>query len=176
MNIAIADSFVAYPSRWRLALLMMLGLGFVALGFWMIGAFGSVPSSTRYPYLETLIVGWVCLIFSGVCVVAYISRLLEAGQQMRVDASGILFSQWSDATIPWSQISDVTVRSYQSSRFIIIHLKNRRLYPGKGLTGLLAGPNRMMTGGDISLSLSGTDRSYDEAISAIEQYRPLTLK
>lgn len=176
MNIAIADSFVAYPSRWRLALFMLLGLGFVALGLWMIGAFGSVPSSTRYPYFETLIVGWACLIFSSACVAAYIPRLLEAGEQVRVDARGIFYSQWSDATIPWSQISEVTVRSYRSSRFIIIHLKDRRLYPGKGLAALLAGPNRMMTGGDISVSLSGTDRSYDEAISAIEQYRPLTLE
>ena len=32
----------------------------------------------------------------------------------------------------------------------------------------------MMTGGDVCISLTGTDRNYDDAIAAIGQYKLLT--
>jgi hypothetical protein len=37
--------------------------------------------------------------------------------------------------------------------------------------GALAGANRALTGGDISISLTGTDRKFAEALSAVERFR-----
>lgn len=173
MRFADSESFVAYPSRWRRALLSLSALGFVALGLWMVGTFGPVPTSSRRSSTETVIAGWACPAISSLCLVAHIPRLFETGEQLRVDGAGIQFSPWSSTAIPWPQIKKVTLRSYSRSDYIVFHLENRRLFPGKGLAKLLAGLNRMMTGGDICISLSGTDRSYDEAISAIARYKPL---
>lgn len=173
MEIGDAESFVAYPSRWRRGLLALLSLGFVTLGLWMVGTFGPVPTSRRYPYMETLIIGWVCLIFFGLCAAAYVPKLIETGEQLRIDASGIRFSQWSHLTIPWEEISGITNWSYRRSRFIVLHLSHPERFPGKGLGALLAGTNRRMTGGDICISLTGMDRRYDEAIAAISRYKRL---
>ena len=109
------ESFVAYPSGWRRALLAALGLGFVVLGLWMIGTFGPVPTSSRYPYMETLILGWACLIFFGLCTIATISKLFETDEELRIDASGIPYSQWSQTTIPWSEVGEVTRWNYRRS-------------------------------------------------------------
>ena len=167
------ESFVAYPSRWRRALLALLGLGFVTLGLWMVGSFGPVPTSSRYPYTETLIIGWACLIFFGLCTIAIVSKLFETGEQLRIDAEGIRYSQWSHTTIPWSEISDVARWSYRRSKFIVLHLRHPSSFPGKGLAAFMAGANRKLTGGDICISLAGTDRRYDEAMLAIDRYRKL---
>ena len=166
------DSFVAYPSRWRRVLLTLSALGFVVLGLWMVGTFGPVPTSGRYPYMETLIIGWACLIFFGLCAMAHIPKLFETDEQLRIDASGIKYSQWSRGTIPWSEISAVTNWKYRRSRFIVLHLRHPHNFPGKGLAAFMAGFNRKLTNGDICISLTGTDRSYDDAMCAIGRYRP----
>jgi hypothetical protein len=36
---------------------------------------------------------------------------------------------------------------------------------------MLAGATRKMSGGDICTSLTGTDRSFDDAIDAVTQFR-----
>jgi len=171
MSTANVESFVAYPSRWRRVLLTLLASGFVVLGLWMVGTFGPVPTSSRYPYAETLVIGWACVLFFGVCTIAYIPKLLETGEQLRIDALGIRYSQWSDTTIPWSEISGVTNWRYRRSRFIVLHLHHPHSFPGRGLAAFMAGANRKLTGGDICISLTGTDRRYDEAASTIDQYR-----
>ena len=171
MKTATVEGFVAHPSRWRRALLAMLASGFVVLGLWMVGTFGPVPTSSRYGYVETLIIGWICLIFFGLCTIAYIPKLIETDEQLRIDASGVRYSQWSHSTIPWSEICSVTNWSYRRSRFIVLHLRDPRSFPGKGLAGFMVGANRRLTGGDICISLTGTNRGYDEAMSAINQYR-----
>jgi hypothetical protein len=174
MKTADVGSFVAYPSLWRRALLTLLASGFVVLGLWMVGAFGPVPTSSRYPYLETLIIGWACLIFFGFCTIAYVPKLFETDEQLRIDASGIRYTQWSHTTIPWSEISWVTKWRYNRSRFIVLHLHHPHKFPGRGLAAFMAGANRKLTHGDICISLAGTDRRYDEAMSAIDRHRQST--
>ena len=164
------ESFVAYPSTWRRALLALAGLGFFVLGLWMVGSFGSVPISRRFPYVETQVAGWACLALSGLSVIAYIPKLFETGEQLRIDASGIRYPQWSDTTISWAEIRAITTWNYRRSRFIILHLYHPRSFPGEGLAALMAGVNRGLTGGDICISLTGTDRGYDEAMTAIDRF------
>lgn len=57
------------------------------------------------------------------------------------------------------------------NRTIIPHLRSPSLFPGKGAFGLMGRANRALTGGDIGISLSGTDRKFDEAMAAITKFR-----
>ncbi len=43
------DDFVAYSSRWRLALLVLLGIAFVVTGAWIVGFFGPPPPPVTHP-------------------------------------------------------------------------------------------------------------------------------
>lgn len=151
----------------------MLALGFVVEELRSVGAFGPVPKFSRHSHAETLLIGWTCVALFGFCLALFVPKLFEAGAQLRIDAAGIRYPQWSDATIPWLEITRVTGGRYRSSKVIVLHLKDRHLFPGKGLTALLAGADRSIIGGDIFISLADTDRSYDEARTAIDQYRAL---
>ena len=163
--------FVAYNSRWRLIVLLLGAGGFVVLGLWMIGAFGEVPSSRRYSASVTSIIGWSSILFFGLCAVAGVKRIFDDGVQLQIDPSGIRWTPWSDTLIPWSEIAEVSTWSYRRQNLIILHLNDPARFPGRGLGARLAGANRRMTGGDISISLAGTDRNYSDAMSAIDHFR-----
>ena len=142
----------------------------VCLGLWMVGTFGEVPASRRHSAGYMIGLGWLCIIFFGFCAVVGAKRLFEERAQLLIGPNGIVWPPWSDQLIPWSEISDVTTWSYRGQSAIILHLKEPSRFPGRGLLSTLAGANRKLTGGDISISLTGTDRSYTDAMLAIEQF------
>lgn len=167
------EDFVAYPSRWRIVLLILGALAFVAIGFLMIGAFGEPPRSDRYSPIMMSAIGWSAIIFFGLCAFAAGKRLFETGEELRIGRNGIQCRRWSDELIPWSAISDVTIWSTRGQRFIILHLFDPPSFPRRrGALGKLAVANRVLTGGDVCISLTTTDRSFGEAMAAIEQWRP----
>jgi len=139
---------------------------------WMIGAFGTPPVSPRFNAAKTELVGWISIVFFGLCAIVGGRRFLNGGEQLRINRSGISWAQWSDVTIPWTEITKVSTWSYGRQQIIVLHLRNPSRYPGRGTLRLTRSMNRAMTGGDISLSLAGTDRSYWDAMAAIEQFRP----
>ena len=168
------EDFVAYPSRWRIVLMILGAIGFVALGLWMVGAFGPPPTSHRSGPIFTFVWGWVSIAFFGWCGVLGVKRLFDTGEELRIGTNGIRWARWSDQTIPWSEISDVTIWSYQRQKLIILHLRNPDLYLRSGIRRVFVSTNRALTGGDIGISLAPTDRSFGEAMTAIEHFRQNT--
>jgi hypothetical protein len=163
--------FVAYPSRGKIALLLLGGLVFVGLGLWMAGLFGAPPESHRWSPEMVRLIGWVAVVFFGLCTVGWGRRLFDKQEQVRIGPAGIRARPWSDQTIPWPEIVEVTTWTFKRQTSIILHLRDRTLFPGRGFAALLAGANRGMTGGDVAISLTGTDRKTEEALAAIERFR-----
>lgn len=166
------DDFVAYPSRSRLASLTISAAVFVAGGLWMGGAFGPPPASSRFPPAVVFAIGWLSVLFFGLCGLAVLGRLFAHGVQVRIGSAGIRSVQWSDQTIPWSEIVDVTTWSHHGQNAIVLHLRNPRRFPGRGIPGLLARANRALTGGDVAVSLLGTNMRFEDALEAIAHFRP----
>jgi hypothetical protein len=171
------DEFRAYYSRWRVALLFSLCLAFVVLGLWMAGVIGEPPDPENWsrrrrglppeilPYI-----GWVSVVFFGIGLPISAKRFFDHDVQLQIGPTGIRWSQWSDTTIPWSEIDRISVWSYQRQKHIILHLHRPDDFPGRGVAARLARANRMMTSGDIGIAIAGTDRSFDEAMAAIEHF------
>ena len=165
------DEFVAYPSRWRRVLLAIVAVVFVLFGFMMVGAFGPLSDPAANPPAVILVFGWLAIVFFGFCGVVWIARLFDTAEQLRIDAMGVRYAAWSRAMMPWQDITNVTIWSSNRQRTLVLHLRDPARYPGKGLAALFATINRKLTGGDVSISLTGTDRSFDDALSAIAHFR-----
>jgi hypothetical protein len=165
------SDFVAYPSRLRIILLTLGSIAFVGIGCWIAGAFGPPPASHRYPAIVLTIVAWTCIVFFGICAVAWIAKLFDAREQLRIGSAGIRYAAWSDRTVPWSEIIDVTTWTFKRQKMIILHLRDAARFPGRGLAARMARANRMLTGGDIAISLTGLDRDCDDALLAIANFR-----
>jgi hypothetical protein len=167
------QDFVAYNSRGRLAFLLLIAAGFVILGLWFAGVFGPLQFKRGYSADQAVLIGWLCVVIFGLGGIAILGRMLRSGDELRIGPQGICYSSWSDVTIPWSEISRVSIRKFKRTRSIVLHLRNPNRYPSKGRTRVLAALNGMFAGGHIHLNLSGTDRSYTETLSAIEGYKPV---
>ena len=137
----------------------------------MGGAFGAPPSSHRYSDTVILSVGWFSVLFFGLCAVAALKRLFDPREQLEIGSHGVRWFPWSDHLIPWTEITDVTTWSFKRQKAIVLHLRKPSQYPGRRFAATFAGADRTLTGGDIAISLTGTDRNFEEAMSAITQFR-----
>lgn len=169
---APTDDFVAYPSRKKMLLLMLGGVVFVVLGLWMAGVLGPPPATGRYSTAFIRVMGWVAVAFFGLSLVVSLHRLLNVREVLRIGPAGIRWTHWSDQIIPWREIVDVTLWTHRGQTVIVLHLRDAVRFPGRGLAGLTAPANRLLTGGDISVSLSGIDRTVEETLSAMAEFKP----
>lgn len=161
-------TFSARYSPWRLLLLLLLSVLFVVLFVWM------VLDDSSSPLHKTMgVIGG--LLFVGVAVLTWL-RLFDRREQLRVSPEGIYYRQWSEATIPWSAISDVTVWKYRRQRSIVLRLADPQRFRSTTLLGRMSRANRRLTGGDIAISLTPMDRGFDDALTVIEDYRATSAR
>jgi len=165
------QDFVAKPSPVRVILAIIGSITFVAIGLWMIGLFGDPPVPDRLSPAAVYVFGWLSVLFFSIAAIFWAKRLFGTGEELRIGAAGIRWSRWSDQTIPWHEIRDVTEWSFSGQRSIILHLRNPGRFPGRGILARAAKANHALTGGDIALSLTGMDRAHGEAMGAIVRFR-----
>jgi hypothetical protein len=165
------EDFVARTSRWRTAFMTIGSIGFVAIGIWMTGLAGPVPVSLRASLFVIELWGWLGILFGGMCAVVIGKLWWTNAERLRISKSGIRWTGWSEQMIPWEEITDVTEWRYKGTKSIMLHLRDPSRFPGKGLAGLAGRANRALTGGDVGITLTVTDRKFDEAMSAIASFR-----
>jgi hypothetical protein len=165
--------FIAHGSKWRIALLLVGCMAFVATGLWFIGFFEALPPPTGEAAPSVVsFVGWASILFFGVCFVAGVRQFFDGEEQLRISAAGIRCKRWCDDTIRWDDITFVDVWEHRGQKIIMLYLKDASKYPSRGLAGKLAGVNRAIAGGDVGISLTGMDRGFAEAMAAIAYFRP----
>ncbi|OHV04925.1 STM3941 family protein [Mycobacterium talmoniae] len=169
-------AFEANLSRARIALMLAGCLLFIALGLWMVGAFGEVPSTSRWSPGYVQAVGWAGTVFGGFCAIVAVPRLFQSGVVMRVDTDGIYWRRWSDRVIPWSAIACISIGQMGRQRFVNLFLHDPAAYPSSGILGRVRGVNKAMGYGDIPLNITETDRSFDDLIAAIDHFAPAGLR
>ena len=158
--------FEARNSRWRLALLALLALGFVAAGLWLIGAFGpDHPTGVK-----ATVFGWLSILFFGACGIVVLFRMRDTDVVLRVDAHGIWWKQLSDSIIPWHEIAEVGIVTMHRQKMLGLMVADPARYRGRTLQGRLSGANQALTGYPICLTVTGTDRAFAELVAAVEQH------
>jgi len=161
----VTEAFVARSSPSRLMLIVAGALAFVALGVWLAGILGEPPEPGREW------IGWVAIIFFGGCALVAAPRLFDSSEQVKISGAGVYAKQWSEQTIPWHEIIDISVWEFRGQRSLILHLANPERYPSSTLLGKMTGVNRALTGGDVAISLTGTDRKFADALAGAEYFR-----
>ena len=158
--------FEARNSRWRLALMALLGAGFVTIGVWLVGGLGlDHPDG-----IEVTVIGWVSIAFFGACAIAALLRMRDAGVVMRVDDRGIWWKQLSDAIIPWSEIEAVGVVTIHHQKMLGLAVPDPARYRRKAIKDRLAATNEALTGYPLCLTVAGTDRSFADLLDAVTRH------
>jgi hypothetical protein len=101
--------------------------------------------------------------------------MFQSGVEIRIDPIGIWSRRWSSQTIPWAAIEHITFDKIERQRFACLFLRDADAFPSKTLQGRLAGANKAMGYGDITLGTTGTDVSFQELVEAIQRFAPSGL-
>lgn len=146
----------------------------VALGVWLVGLLG-VPQYIPHedPLWYSAAIGWLSIVM-GAFGWLNVVRIFEPREQLRIDQNGIKWVRWSSRTIPWSEIIHVSTHQNRRTggwgKFIVLQLRNPQKFPGRGILRFLSGLNRVFVGGHIHVEFIATNRSADEALSAIAYF------
>lgn len=157
--------FVAKRSVGRLLLMLAGSILFVVLSAWLTWT-GVVPG---WKY-------WVVaagMPFFSLCAVVIAGMFFAEGPEVTVGPRGIIWRRWTGDYVPWTAMTAVRPVQVVNQQMLAITLRDPAAYPLGGLLGRLQGANRaMMGGGDVFLTLQGTDRTFGDLVAAVERFAP----
>lgn len=157
--------FVARPSASQNLQLLGAGLALILACAYLAG----LLTDDYPPGREAIAWGGMAVfgIFTGIILV----RTFNNEDLLRIGPSGIWYRDWSDDIIPWREISDVGVWRLRGQNLILLSLVDPQRFPASTTRGRAAAMDRAITGGDIAITLMASDRTFEEAMAAIETYR-----
>lgn len=160
------DTLEVRYGRFRLVLLYLGAVAFVAIGYWMRVAEMSDWMMLRYGWVFPWF-PWFCMIFFGLCAVLWGRAIFDRRPQLVVGPRGILWRKWSASEIPWTEVTEIEVNRILLSEFLCIFVRDRKRVPGSGLEKFAAPINRLLRNGDISIPLYSLDKPKEAIMAAI---------
>ena len=165
------EPFEARPKRSRLLLYILICSLFVAASAWMLFVPGALNNARRSPEVLT-IAAWIGLPFFTIGLMVFARMLLSSGPQIRSDPGGLYWKRLSAEPIPFAAIADSWTAKVGSSAMLCLRLHDPARYlPRNPLLRALAGANRAMGTGDVSIPTNGLDRDVNELADALARWR-----
>jgi hypothetical protein len=120
------------------------------------------------------LVGWFGLIFFGLCLAAILLQLFRRGPTIVIDEVGVLDRRLAVGSIPWQDISSVSLIQIKRQRFISLWLRNEDEYLSRmrGWKQGIARANRALGFSPFCLGFTGLTPGLDEAYARIRTRVP----
>jgi hypothetical protein len=117
-------------SRYKLTGLLLICLGFAAVGIWCIIDREAISAGSLHhdPVFFAMFIGVVCIAFAGMGCSVFLYQLFNRKPGLVVDINGIRDNSTlaSVGLIKWDDITEVTEGS--AAGFVYIHVKNPEAY------------------------------------------------
>ena len=146
------EPIVIGNSRWKYVLLLVVCLGFVAGGVFIL-------MMDRSP--KNLAGGWGCIVFFGAGVPIAVWQIFDSRPRLIIDENGINDRTMGVGLIPWSEIEDAYVMSIERNDFICLVVRDPSLWIHKlsPLQKAMASTNLKLGFTELNVNLSGIDVS-----------------
>lgn len=102
-------------SRWKYLLFLLVSLGFVAGGIFIL----RIPNSTIDRWT-----GWATILFFGAGAALFIRQLFDARPRLTINEQGIDDRTLGVGLIPWSEITNAYVKSIKGNDFVCLILRD----------------------------------------------------
>lgn len=164
-----------YSSKKKSWLLLIGSIAFVAIGFWLlIEADNSTGWRARNPILARGI-GIASILFFGLGIFVGIKRLIKSKIALIIDSNGLNVNPKESLTeyIKWSDINGFEEIKIQSTRIVIIRVKNSEYWLEKETNGFrrrLMKFNINNYNSPFNIAASGLDISPDKLIDTLNNF------
>lgn len=169
------DRIVIYSSKKKSLLLLIGSTAFVVLGFWLVLEADNLTGwRTRNP-IFTRGIGIASILFFGLGVFIGIKRLIKSEIALIIDTKGLNVNPRKSLNeyINWSDINGFEEIKIQSTRIIIIGVKNPDFWLNKETSGFrrkLMQFNINNYNSPFNIAASGLDISSDKLIGTLNNY------
>jgi hypothetical protein len=169
------DKVEIYSSKKKSVMLLIGSILFVVLGFWLfLNAENLTGWRVTNPFF-TRGIGIVSILFFGLVIFIGIKRLIKSEISMIVSFEGINLNPRKSLTdfIKWNDIIGFDEIKIQSTRIIIISVKNPEYWLSKEANGIrrkLMRFNISNYHSPFNISAAGLDISYDKLIEILNNY------
>ncbi len=144
--------------------------GLVCIGILMLGVSWFC---TTVPNQIAQIVGWLGLVFFGLCFIAILAQLFRTRECVVLDDVGI-HDLRAFGVIAWDDIVSLTIGSVRSQRFLCIEVREPSIYLSRLSTHkrLLAQANPSLGFPPITISFSGLSPGLEEVLRYVQMNHP----
>ena len=168
-----AEQRIEIPiSKAKIVLMLTGALAFVALGLWFVISPPAIQTFQWITPATIKIVGYVSIIFFGLCAFFCIRKLSDKNPGLIIDEKGLIdnSSGLSAGPILWSDIENLSVIEIHGQKLIMLHVKNPQHYIDRH-TNLLKRKgmelNNKMYGTPLSISSNGLKTSFDYLLTIL---------
>lgn len=173
---ANGEVFEARYSPVRSVLMGLGALGFVAIGLWMIGAFGDIPCDGRLIPAEAIpYIGWMGILFFGPLATLHFARASVPGTAVRVDANGMMMAGCGEEVIPWDDFTSLSSRDIMGTQYLLLDVVDQRFATFSLFKKFLWKINEPFIGQSGWLVINNTNRKHNELVEAICHFAPPNL-
>ena len=148
-------------------------IGLLVLGILMLGG---CYFCTTLPGLKPQIVGWIGLVFFGLCFLAIGRQLFRSEASVVLDDVGIHDLRSSFGLIPWADITSLRIAAVRSTRFLCVEVHDASIYLSRlpAHKRLLAQANPSLGFPPITISFSGLSPGLNEVWTYVQKTCPAT--
>lgn len=120
------DDFHVYARKGRMALLGFGSLAFVCIGILFMFL---APGAAGFEKLFLYVIGAVCVLFFGFCLILYIKKLFDRSPMLTISEEGIQdqASYAAAGLIRWEDIADIQALRMYNQDFLCIFTHDRNL-------------------------------------------------
>jgi len=169
------DAVVIEASNTKTVLLVLVGIGFVALGAWFVSldpeTLAAQPRFNSPAFVHAL--GYVTVAFFGLCVAAAIWRLFSSKPGLILDREGLTVHGFmDDLFVPWRDVAGFGVYEAHRQRMLVVGLKNPEGYVERGgkLRRMVARANYSLCGSPVVISSNTLRLDFESLIEVVGKF------
>jgi len=163
-------------SKGKIVLLMLGAIAFVVAGIWMVTLDAEAIENLNRYNDPTLVygIGAAAIVFFGLMGVLGLKKLFDRSPGIILNQDGLTdnSSGFSVGFIPWSDVSGIGQYETHKQKFISILLRDPEKYVNSGnfLRRKANQATLKMAGTPITISANSLKTSYEDLLSAFEEY------
>ena len=140
------------------------------LGFLVAGI---IPSASTRDHGANPVVGFLIVVACLAIAGEFIRRAMDGRPQLRADPNGLWARDFSDATVPWDQLTSCRVHHVRNQRIVSFDLRDPAAFPPRNpLARATAGLNRATGFGSMGINVTYLTGGATGLVDAVRHYRP----
>jgi len=134
---------------------------------------GVIPTASTRDHGASPLAGWIMVAVCFAVAAIFLRRAFDGRPLVRVDRNGLWARAWSDATVPWDQITSARRVRFRNQVSLGFDLKDPSAYPARSpINRWTSGLNRATGYGAIAVNVTYMTGGAGGLIAAIRQFRP----